>query len=233
MIHLHVLFADDEPDMRDIIEFSLERDPFFVLRGCTSGNEVVANALEWRPDIALIDVRMPDMDGLTVLRRLRADKRTSPIPVVFVTANAAEPDRYKTYGAAGVIAKPFDPMQFAAQVRRFVPIESSLSRVRRDFLRRLDADADALSACRPRLAQGLAEPAVERINAIAHALAGAGGIYGFAGITCESEALSTTAKDILAGRADQAELEQALDRLLRRIKPNESIATGRYSAATA
>jgi CheY-like chemotaxis protein len=222
MIRLHVLFADDEPDIREIIAVSLQRDPFFAVRGCASGSEALAAAIEWRPDLALLDVIMPELDGPGVLAQLRADRRTAPIPVIFVTARAQRNERehLRALGAAGVIAKPFDAMGLAAEVRRFVPIESALAQAREDFLQRLDADACALSACRLWLSQPSAEPALERINEIAHALAGASGIYGFAGITCESAALSDVAERNLAGCARQSDVEQALDRLLKRIKPH-------------
>jgi hypothetical protein len=77
-----------------------------------------------------------------------------------------------------------------------------------------------------------------RIYEIAHGLAGAGGIYGFAGISCESAALSDAAESRLAGRARAEDVEEALDRLLRRIKPNQFRPPSRsvppfYSAATA
>jgi CheY-like chemotaxis protein len=222
MINLHVLFADDEADTREIIGAALERDPFFVLRGCASGDEAFAAAVDWRPDLTLLDVMMPKMDGPTVLARLRADKRTAPIPVVFVTARAhpREHDHFKALGAAGVIAKPFEVMQLAAAVRRFVPFEGALSSAREEFLQRLAGDAGMLAACRAWLSQAHPEPALVRICAIAHALAGAGGIYGFAGITCESTALSAAARRNLAGCAERIDVEQALDRLLKRIKPN-------------
>ena len=219
-INLHVMIVDDEPDIRQIIALSLDRDPFFVSRDCGSGGEALTTAVEWRPDLALLDVMMPEMDGPTVLARLRADKRTAAIPVVFVTARAQERERLRALGAAGVIAKPFDPMELAADVRRFVPLDGALSPVREDFLERLNADACALSACRLWLSEAQSKPALMRINEIAHALAGAGGIYGFAGITCEFAALSDAAERNLAGQARQIEVEQALDRLLKRINPN-------------
>lgn len=246
MINLHVLFADDDADIRDIIASSLEQDPFFVVRGCASGGEALKAAVAWRPDLALLDVRMPGMDGPTALARLRADKRTAAIAVVFLTARTRPQEcaRFRALGAAGVIEKPFDPIGLAGELRRFVPFEGALAAAREHFLLRLDADACALSTCRQRLSQNASEPVLTRINEIAHALAGAGGIYGFAGITCESAALSEAAEEILAGRAKPSDVEQALDRLLRRIKPDhrpdlrcpqvrEGRVRRRYSAATA
>jgi CheY-like chemotaxis protein len=240
VINLHVLFADDDADIRNVVALSLERDPFFVVRGCASGGEALAAAVEWRPDLTLLDVRMPGMDGPTVLSRLRADWHTASIPVVFVTAcpEARECANLKALGAAGVIAKPFDPNRLAAELRRFVPVEGALAVARENFLLRLDADAFALSLCREWLSDYAPKAALMRISEIAHALAGAGGIYGFAGISCESAAVFDAAENRLAGRARGVDVEQALDRLLRRIRPNWPLQPPwrtalRHSAATA
>jgi CheY-like chemotaxis protein len=222
MIHLHVLLVDDETDMRQTVEAALTLDPFFIVRDCACGAEALTAAVAWRPDLILLDVIMPDMDGPMVVTRLRADKRTVPIPVVFLTARweLRERRRCTALGAIGAIVKPFDPMALAGEVRRFVPLESSLSPAREGFLRRLEADACALFDCRNRLMQTRPAPALVRINEIAQSLAGASGIYGFAGITCASAALSDAAANNLAGRAKPIEVERALDRLLERIASN-------------
>jgi hypothetical protein len=190
--------------------------------------------------LTLLDVRMPGMDGPTVLARLRAERHTSAIPVVFLTAclGTQECAHLKALGAAGVIGKPFDPNGLAAELRRFVPLESALAAARESFLLRLKADAFALSLCREWLSDYTPKAVLMQISEIAHAVAGAGGIYGFAGIGCESAALSEAAQNRLAGRTRGADVEQALDRLLQRIGPNlpqQSLrhAPLRYSAATA
>jgi CheY-like chemotaxis protein len=221
MIHLHVLVVDDETNARQTVEAALSLDPFFTIRDCASGAEALSAAVAWRPDIIMLDVVMPDMDGPMVLRRLRADKRTAPIPVVFFTARrqAGDLERYKALGAAGIIDKPFEVRGLAAEVRRFVPVEGVLSPAREGFLERLKADAGTLSAWRQRLGQTPSDTAMIRINEIAHSLAGAGGIFGFAGISCASAALSVAAENSLAGRAKPIEVERALNRLLERILP--------------
>jgi CheY-like chemotaxis protein len=150
---------------------------------------------------------------------LRADRRTAPIPVVFCMARGEgrEHQRLRALGAAGVIAKPFDAMRLAAEVRRIVAVEGVLSPVRECFLQRLEADAGVLSARRQRWTQRHSKTTLTRIREIAHSLADAGGIYGFAGITCASAGLSDAAEDNLAGRAPPVEVERALNRLLDRI----------------
>jgi len=233
MIKLHVLFADDDADIRNIVALSLRQDSFFVARGCASGAEAVKAAVAWRPDLALLDVAMPGMDGPAVIAHLRADKRTMAIPVVFLTARApaGECARLRALGAAGVIEKPFDPMALPGELRRFVPFEGPLAAAREHFLLRLDADARALATCRQFLSQTAPAPVVTRISEIAHALAGVSGIYGFAGITRESAALSDAAQDNLAGRAGRRDVERALDRLLRRIRPSRNRLYASGSAA--
>ena len=143
MIHLHVLLVDDETEARQTVEAALALDAFFTVRDCACGAEALTAAVAWRPDLILLDVMMADMDGPTVLARLRADKRTAPIPVVFLTAlpSRARAEHFLALGVAGVIAKPFDPTEFAAEVRRFVAVEGMLSPAREGFLRRLRADA--------------------------------------------------------------------------------------------
>lgn len=222
MIHLHVLLVDDETDMRQTVEAALTLDPFFIVRDCACGAEALTAAVAWRPDLILLDVVMPNMDGPMVVTRLRADKRTVPIPVVFLTARWELRERRQctALGAIGAIVKPFDPMVLAAEVRRFVPLESGLSPAREGFLPRLKDDACALFDCRNGLTRNRPGPALMRINEIAQSLAGASRIYGFAGIACASAALSAAAADHLAGRARPIEVERALDRLLERIAPN-------------
>jgi CheY-like chemotaxis protein len=220
MIRLRVLVVDDDPAVREIVAMALEGDPIFILRGCGSSREALRTAVEWRPDLVLLDAMMPDMNGRKVLRRLRADEGTAPIPVVVMIAGAQrrQRERLKALGAAGVIAKPLDRAGLAAELRRFVRVEGPLAAAREHFLQRLKTDAGALSVCRRHLSQPHAETALQRIREIAHALAGAGGIYGFAGITCESVALSLAAESNLAGRTKPREVEHALGRLLRRIQ---------------
>lgn len=118
-----MLQIDDEPDILEIVAASLSLDPEFEVRGCGSGADGLAAAAEWRPDLILLDVMMPVMDGPATLRRLRDNPQTADIPVVFMTARAQtrELDRFKSLGAAGVIVKPFDPMMLAASVRGQMP----------------------------------------------------------------------------------------------------------------
>lgn len=117
----HLLYVDDEADLREVAQMSLELDPDFEVRCCASGAEAVEDVRTRRPDLVLLDVMMPAMDGPTTLQRIR-ELPGRDMPIVFITARAADGDAAKlmALGAAGVIAKPFDPMQLAPQVRRYL-----------------------------------------------------------------------------------------------------------------
>jgi CheY-like chemotaxis protein len=117
---LSVLYVDDDPDIRHIVALSLSLDPLIEARFAGSGEEALAMlATGPRPDVAVLDVMMPEMDGLTLLERMRATPATATIPVLFMTARAREADvaAYIARGAMGVIVKPFDPLSLAAAIR--------------------------------------------------------------------------------------------------------------------
>ncbi|MGB3290467.1 MAG: response regulator [Burkholderiaceae bacterium] len=122
MPSLRVLYIDDEPDIREIAVMSLELDDGFDVRSCPDGESALALIPTWQPDLILLDVMMPDMDGPTTLGRIRSLPNGADIPVVFITARAQQDDvdGLLALGAAGVIPKPFDPMELTGQVRGFL-----------------------------------------------------------------------------------------------------------------
>jgi two-component system OmpR family response regulator len=187
MTTVRILHVDDEPDIREVVELSFGLDPDFVVQSCGSGKEALAAAAQWQPDLILLDVMMPVMDGPATLVQLRENARTASIPVIFMTARAQarEVDRFRSLGAVGVIPKPFDPMTLAASVRSYVlPAHDPMEDLRAGFLLRVKRDAAALSGDRLVLEGGNRMPGtLDRIKRIAHGLSGAGGIYGYAEIS--------------------------------------------------
>jgi CheY-like chemotaxis protein len=218
MTKIRVLHVDDEPDIREVVEISLGLDPAFVTRGCSSGKEALTVAADWQPDIILLDVMMPVMDGAATLTRLRESAVTAQIPVIFMTARAQarEVDRFRSLGAVGVIPKPFDPMTLAASVRSYVqPVPDPMDDLRAGFLLRVKRDAAALSKDRQMLKVGNRLPGtLDRIKRIAHGLSGAGGIYGYGEISDAAAALEDAAIAELAGQGPGEETDLALDGLL-------------------
>lgn len=114
-----ILYVDDEDDIREIAVMALELDPDFEVRDCGSGALAIQVAAQWRPDLVLLDVMMPGVDGPATLAALRARGDTAGVPVVFITARTGrdDVDRLLSLGACAVIAKPFDPMTLADRVR--------------------------------------------------------------------------------------------------------------------
>jgi len=112
-----VLYVDDEPDIREIVQIALGLTQTMAVHTAESGEQALTLARALLPDLVLLDVMMPGLDGPGTLSRMRKDPIIFPIPVIFMTAKAMpkEVALLHQMGAAGVIAKPFDPMQLSTQ----------------------------------------------------------------------------------------------------------------------
>lgn len=115
-----VLLVDDDPNIRLIAQIGLEDTPEWIITTAESGAEAIAKASVDPPDLILLDMMMPGMDGKTTLTKLRAIECMSKIPVIFMTAKVQthELENYLSLGAAGVISKPFDPMTLSSDIKR-------------------------------------------------------------------------------------------------------------------
>ncbi len=113
-----VLVADDDPDILSLITLRLELDGFEVI-GAPDGERAVEAALERTPDLALIDVTMPKLDGYEVSERLRHDERTSAIPIILLTARVQDSDvaRGIEAGADDYVKKPFSTADLRMRVQ--------------------------------------------------------------------------------------------------------------------
>jgi CheY-like chemotaxis protein len=121
-----VLLIDDEPDIREVVELSLGSVSGWEVLTASSGADGVELASAQRPDVILLDVMMPGLDGPATLDVLRGRDETRAIPVLFMTAKAqaGELTRYASLGVAGVIPKPFDPMTLSDRVAAALGWES-------------------------------------------------------------------------------------------------------------
>lgn len=115
-----VVAVEDDPDIRAVVELALGHVGGLAVTCCESGPSALEAVPEIGPDLVLLDVMMPGMDGLETLTRLRLDSRIRHVPVVFMTARVQPHHRadYLERGALGVIAKPFDPLTLAKQLRQ-------------------------------------------------------------------------------------------------------------------
>jgi DNA-binding response OmpR family regulator len=113
-----VLAADDDPDILDLVAFRLERSGYTVLQA-RDGEEALALAVKELPDLAVLDVMMPKLDGFELTRRLRAEAATSRMPIILLTARAQDADVQRGFdaGADDYLRKPFSPQELRSRVQ--------------------------------------------------------------------------------------------------------------------
>jgi DNA-binding response OmpR family regulator len=116
--HKRILIIDDEDDIREVAALALETSGDFEVTTADGGRAGLTSALRIRPDLILLDVMMPELDGPSTYLQLQESEATSSIPVIFLTAKVQSADRRKLsdLGAIGIIAKPFDPMRLASEI---------------------------------------------------------------------------------------------------------------------
>lgn len=111
-----ILHVDDQPDIRGIVSLALGKIGGFTVLSCGSGEEALAAAPKFGPELLLIDMSMPGMDGMDLLARFREEGIGAP--AVFFTAriNPSDLERYRAAGAIGTLSKPFDPLKLGKQL---------------------------------------------------------------------------------------------------------------------
>lgn len=139
-----ILVADDENEIRNLLKLYLENDGFKVVEAST-GLEVLDLLDKEKPDMCLLDIMMPDMDGLTALKNLR---QKSNIPVMMITARTADAERILglNIGADDYICKPFNPLEVAARVkafmRRYYDLGAGSIKEDKEVLKAMDLELD-------------------------------------------------------------------------------------------
>jgi len=116
-----IAHVDDDESIRAIAKVALERIGKFTLLSCASGSEALEKIPDFAPDIILLDVMMPGLDGPTTLKQLREKMNFENTAIVFMTAKvqSAEIEYYKSLGAFNVILKPFDAMGLSDQLKTY------------------------------------------------------------------------------------------------------------------
>ena len=114
-----IMLVEDDPDIRTVAVMALDMVGGLQVQACDSGAQALEKVAAWAPQLVLLDVMMPGMNGPEVLGALRARADTSAIPVIFLTAKAQESEiqALRDLGALDVIPKPFDPMTLTDAVR--------------------------------------------------------------------------------------------------------------------
>ncbi|NRQ43531.1 response regulator [Rheinheimera sp. YQF-2] len=121
MIELQrIMHVEDDPSIQQVAKIALEAVGGFTVHTCSSGKQALADYPDFAPQLILLDVMMPGMDGPTTLQHLQQQYDLTAVPAVFMTAKVQsnEVASYKALGAVDVVVKPFDPMTLSDQIRR-------------------------------------------------------------------------------------------------------------------
>jgi CheY-like chemotaxis protein len=116
---IKVCYVEDDEDIQRIVRMSLERIGKMTVQVVSDPTQAIEAMKSFGPDLVMLDWMMPAMDGPTLYRKMKEDAGTSALPVVFITAKAAQRDldELKGLGAAGTISKPFSPKDLPDQLR--------------------------------------------------------------------------------------------------------------------
>ncbi len=122
MTEKNILLIDDEETIQEVVQVGMEIEAGWQVAIASSGQEGITLAQNQQPDAILLDVMMPDMDGIATLSQLKANVKTRTIPVIFLTAKtqAAEKDQLHNLGVVDVITKPFNSMTLASQIAKIL-----------------------------------------------------------------------------------------------------------------
>ena len=207
-----VLYVDDDPDISAVVQASLCLISGLDVHLAASGEQAIAMADAVGPDLILMDVMMPGLDGPATLHRLRESVPTAAIPVIFMTAKVlpSEVAVFRGLGAIGVIGKPFDPLTLGRElvsvwndakmparsalktrgIEAVVPKAATLAGA---FVRRTRNDVDALRASMANVEAGNVA-ALRDIEFTAHSIHGAAALFGFARLSIAGGALERCAR---------------------------------------
>lgn len=115
-----ILYAEDEPDVQTVVGMIIESMSDYEIKICDNGKILLDCVEDYNPDLVLLDVMMPEMDGPTTFKNLHANEKTKDIPVIFMTAKAQihEVQLFQETGIIGVITKPFDPVTLCTEIQK-------------------------------------------------------------------------------------------------------------------
>ncbi len=208
-----ILYVEDEPDIQEIARLALELAGGFEVEVCGSGEEALRVAPVFEPDLVLLDVMMPHMDGPTTFQELRKDSRLASTPIIFMTAKvqAHEIAQYMELGALDVISKPIDPMALPDTVRSIwsrtmstgpeIELDDELEALRTKFAEGLPERLEAIEQAWATVEAGdWSGDALMPLFRAAHSLAGAGATFGFPEVGAEARRLADEVLVYLKGR---------------------------------
>jgi len=224
-----ILLVEDDHDIQEVTSLLLSEVASFDVRACGSAKEALQVAPTFAPDLILLDVMMPDMDGQEAFAAFRQLPATAATPVIFMTARVqpGEIVKYRNLGSLGVIPKPYDPNTLAETIqgmwdraqtsRRAEARREALLHLRQRYSEELPERLRSLEAAAAALRENGWDPeVVTSIHEAAHRLAGSAAIYGFPEVSQAAQrvGLLTSQHDSDTASADPRALLKLLDVLL-------------------
>ena len=211
-----ILCVDDDLDICEVVQATLCLVAGFDVHTAGSGEEAIDLAYEIRPDLILMDVMMPGLDGPATLKRIRSSALINEIPIVFLTAKVlpAEVDHFLHLGAVGVIRKPFDPAGLGDELislwegsesaRKGVgtrnakpPVQTKVDSLTESFLLRTRSDAARLIELLEHVYAG-DRSILKDVERIAHSINGTGAMFGFPQLSAAGKAIEEVAGEVMA-----------------------------------
>jgi two-component system OmpR family response regulator len=230
-----VLYVDDDSDICSVVQATLGLVPGLNVHTADSGERAIDLAYELRPDLVLMDVMMPGLDGPSTFRRMRESALLRGIPVIFMTAKVlpAEIAQLLQLGAIGVIVKPFDPLKLYADLFSLwskggaaprssiegggpAEVQAQVDSLTVSFLQRAWADVINLAKMIER-AQAGDRSVFHEIERICHSIHGAGAMFGFPKISEEGGSMArmitavTASAEPKSSASESATLQQLLE----------------------
>jgi len=214
-----ILSVEDEPDIQAIIKMCLEAHGGFEVMSCGSGPEALSAAEKFNPDLFLLDVMMPGMDGPATLAELQRNPVLADVPAVFLTAKVGPRDvaGYFALGAKEVIAKPFDPAVFPGRLQVILEgvneasmlnshqgeaeIEDELAALKEEFFSVMVERIEEIDAHLSKIGGGEWDGEIAgKVHFLAHKLAGSAGSFGYEKVSETARALEHAFDDWIEGR---------------------------------
>lgn len=209
-----ILCVDDDPDICEVVQATLCLVAGLDVRTAGSGQQAIDLAYELRPDLILMDVMMPGLDGPATLKRMRNSALISEIPVIFLTAKvmAAEIAHFIHLGAIGVIRKPFDPIKLGDELlalwegrecaREAIgapqpQVQDQIESLTEGFLERTRGDSGRLTEMSARVCAG-DRSIVKEVERIAHSIHGSAAMFGFPRLSAAGGAIEDIAARVAA-----------------------------------
>ena len=239
-----ILLVDDDLDILIVTKMALEVVGDFITDSCSSAQEALDYLREYRPDLILVDVMMPDLDGISFVKQLKEIPLYSRIPVIFMTARTQTQDieGYRAAGVLDIISKPFDPEELVIKLNDFLQvlpdqetltegeISSKLEQLQELYRERLPGKLREVDLLWSQiLCGGENRETVRKLHRLLHNITGAGATFGFKGLSQVAGALEKVLRPMLDADSNfdsdfQGEVTQHLESLKAAAKVAEVMA---------